>query len=137
MGNNLFAATLDSTTADHASSRPKAVIAHPLRMGVEIMDGFPGKFARSRQGFTGGDHLFHLTLPQGLFDPFQPVASIWALRKSGIGDNFEMFFGMIPIHNLDGVGVILGDQVPNPNRSISQEDQFWAQVGFEMTASGP
>ena len=32
-----------------------------------------------------------------------------------------MFFGMIPIHDLLGLGVIMRDQVPNPRSPIPQD----------------
>jgi hypothetical protein len=31
---------------------------------------------------------------------------------------------MIPIHNLDGMGIVLGHQIPNPHGSIAQEGQI-------------
>ena len=44
---------------------------------------------------------------------------------------------VVPMHNLDSIGVILGNQVPNPGGSIAQEDQFWAQVRLDAIACRP
>jgi len=59
------------------------------------------------------------------------------LGKSCIGDRFEMFLGMIPIHNLDGMGEIPGYQVPNPSGAVPQENQVGTQVGLQATAGCP
>jgi hypothetical protein len=31
-----------------------------------------------------------------------------------------VFFSMIPVHNLFGIGIVLGDQIPDPEGSIAQ-----------------
>jgi hypothetical protein len=44
---------------------------------------------------------------------------------------------MIPIDNLDRLGVVLLDQVPDPHRPITDKDQFWDKISQDATTGGP
>ena len=45
------------------------------------------------------------------------------ITKSSIGNRGKIFGGVKPINNLDGLWIIMTDQVPNPFSTVSQENE--------------
>ena len=59
-----------------------------------------------------------ITPPQCGAGFFQPGCAFFAGRKGILGHLFEIFFGMVPIDNLDCLGIVTGDQSPYPFGTI-------------------
>jgi hypothetical protein len=76
------------------------------------------------------DDFLYLASPQGGFDLIEPGH---AFRFSEcFSHGMEALTGMIPIHNLDSIGKIVFDNLPNPCHCIANKDRFCGLIHARM-----
>ena len=136
-GGDLLAAALDPTAADPIAFLAVVGIIHALLVVGVIGDRTLSSL--SGQGMlevtlTGLDHLLGAAMPQPIFDFPLPTFSLILCGENRLSNGREILDSIIPIHNLDGIGEIMGDQLPNPGRPITEKNQF---LGFVRQASYP
>ena len=70
-----------------------------------------------------------------MLKPLMILGSIFT--KDSFSDGGEILAGMIPVHDLDCVWKIVLDQFPDPDGSITNEDQFLIQVSLALASRSP
>jgi hypothetical protein len=76
LGDDLLAGTFNGPAANHVASGSEAVITHAFDIVGEIVGSLGSLRGRQSQFFTGGDHLFDLPIPEGLFVFFEPKGAL-------------------------------------------------------------
>ena len=77
---------------------------------------------------TSLDNFGNIALPEPIFGHFQPESSFRLLREDRIGDSGEILTGMVPIDDLNGIWEVMGNQVPNPLGTITDENQLLSLI---------
>jgi hypothetical protein len=135
---DLFAGTFDGATADKVALLAKAGIIHACLVVGKVGDCFVNSGGGLRRELLAGiDQLVDLTFPQQGACIFEPgLRGLRIQAKSGFGNRGQIGTGMIPVNDLHRLREVPCDQVPDPDGSITDKDQFFIEISLPLTGTG-
>ncbi len=121
--NDALASGLDHAGRDAEAPGPEGEVVHALLVGFQIADAFLG-FRKARlvdgEGGDQGGGLPRLQLVVAGLDPAGVLGGFGI--EDRLGHRGKMFLGVEEIDDLDGVGKMLGGDIPDPGGTVSQDD---------------
>lgn len=134
---------------DRAVVQPVLVVFPVLDLGAEFAP--EGLVQAGLELFEGLDDLGGLIFAEGGEQGSDPLAGFWGIATiEVVGDFPEVLVGVPEVQALAGVGEAIGDEVPNPEGAIGDDEDLFglaqtaldgfivelAGEGFEATAGG-
>src|SRR6266508_1296505 len=85
LGDDLFTAAFNRSTADQITLSPKEIVAHALAIVGEVGNCLSGFLMLAGEMLTGKKDFFDLTLPERFNNLSQPRLALGRRGKDGIG----------------------------------------------------
>ena len=91
-----------------------------------------------RQKLAIADQIVDLPFPELATSLLQPGLIFRGLTpKGGLRHRRQILAGMIPINDLHGIGEVMRDQLPNPDRAITDKNQLFREIGIPLASRRP
>ena len=99
-------------------------IAHTFAVGLEIMETATSQIGARDLAAEGVEQSHKFSGIEFLLTAFCPLSSSWGGGTvKSFPDFTQVLFGMIAVHNLGGLGKLVGGDVPNPQGPIPKHDR--------------